>query len=206
MSDQITVRMLLNNTSGLHAPVVRNRDNSEHAAESLVRSLNSVHLTRRPGESYAYSNEGFVLAGLLVEELSGLSYPEYMRQEVFAPLEMPATTQDPGRFTSIGTLYGHYGGIHEAIPVYEEDDYLQEYAAAGSLMRSSASEMGHYLLALLNGGRYKDQQLISPEGVMEMWAPYTSFPGIRVEDGGEGLPFSYGLGWFLGEMDGKEYS
>jgi CubicO group peptidase (beta-lactamase class C family) len=205
MSDRITVHMLLNNTSGLQAPVIRTGEGRERAAEHLARSLSSVHLNRAPGSSYAYSNDGFAVAGLLVEALSGMSYSTYMDRYIFEPLDMYRSTNDPSRFGSIGTLYGHYQGIHRAIPVHREEGALQEYVAAGSLMRSSAADLGHYLVALLNGGRYHGRQVLSAEGIRELWEPGKSFPGIRVEDGGEGLPFSYGLGWFTGELDGKDY-
>ena len=59
MSDKITVRMLLNNTSGLVAPTIRNKDISEKASEYLVRSMESVYLTLEPGSRYEYSNDGF---------------------------------------------------------------------------------------------------------------------------------------------------
>ena len=205
VSDQITIRMLLNNTSGLMAPAVRNRDISDQAVEKLMRSMESVYLRDEPGTHYEYSNDGFALAGLLISKISGMSYESYLDKSVFTPLEMDRTTNDPEKFDALQVLYGHQPGIDRAIPLYREDDILQEYVAAGSRLRSSSNDIGHYLLAMLNGGTYKGKQIVSPESIDEMWQSYSEFPGISEEDGGGNLPFHYGLGWFTGEMDGKQY-
>ena len=205
LSDQITIRMLLNNTSGLRAPMVRNRDISDNAVENLVKSLESVYLTTNPGIRYEYSNDGFALAGLLISEVSGMPYERYLEEFVFKPLEMKHTTNNPNEFDALNVLYGHHLGIDMGIPVHGEEAFLREYVAAGSLLRSSAGDLANYLITLLNDGKFKGKQIISPESVEKMWNPYSSFPGISEEEGGEGLPFHYGLGWFSGEIDGKKY-
>ena len=205
LSDKITVRMLINNTSGLRSTQIRNREISDKAIENMVRSFESVYLTNEPGTSYEYSNEGFSLAGLLIQEVTGMPYDRYLEEFIFKLLEMDRTINDPDEFSKLHVLYGHYHGISSAIPVHSEEELLREFSPAGSMMRSSATDLGNYLLALLNGGRYKNRQIISEESIRAMWEPNSSFPGISIEDGGENLPFHYGLGWFVGELDGKEY-
>jgi len=205
LSDHITVRMLLNNTSGLRALKVRSSDTSEKALENLVRSFESIYLVNEPGTSYEYSNEGFTLAGLLIEEVSGLSYNRYLEQHIFTPLQMDRTTNDPKEFKRLHVLYGHYQGIDRAIPAHSEEEMLLEFSPAGSLLRSTANDLGHYLIALLNNGRYGGDQILTPESIRLMWEPYSTFPGITKEEGGEGMPFHYGLGWFIGDLNGKQY-
>jgi len=205
ISDQITIRMLLNNTSGLKAPVVRNRDISDQAVEKLMRSMESVYLADEPGTHYEYSNDGFALAGLIISKVSGMSYETYLDEFIFAPLEMHRTTNNQDKFDALDVLYGHYPGIKSAIPVYNEDAILLEYVAAGSMLRSSAKDIGNYLLTMVNGGTFRGKQIVTRESMDEMWRSYSEFPGISEEDGGENLPFHYGLGWFTGELDGKQY-
>lgn len=205
MSDKITVRMLINNTSGLVAPVNRNKDLSDMAAENLARSLESVYLTLEPGSKYEYSNDGFAVAGVIVSKVSGMTYQEYVNENIFKPLKMERTTTDPDKFGELNVLYGHYLGIDKAIPIYHEESFLKEYVAAGSMLRSSANDIGNYLIALLNGGKFGDRQIISPESIGELWKSYCTFPGISVDDGGEDKPLYYGLGWILSEVEGKKY-
>jgi CubicO group peptidase (beta-lactamase class C family) len=205
MSDKITVRMLINNTSGLVAPANRNIDLSDMAAENLARSLESVYLSLEPGSKYEYSNDGFAVAGLIVSKVSGLTFQKYVEENIFKPLKMVKTTTDSDKFEKLNVLYGHYLGIEKAIPIYSEESSLKEYMAAGSMLRSSANDIGNYLIALLNRGKFKDTQIISPESIDEMWKHYSSFPGISVDDGGENKQLYYGLGWILSEVEGKNY-
>lgn len=205
VSDRITIRMLLDNTSGLEAPVIRDRDAGNKAAENLVHSMESVYLTSDPGSHYEYSNDGFALAGLIISKVTGMTYNEYLDRYIFKPLEMNMTTNNPDDFSRLHVLFGHYPGIDRGIPVYREDPWLAEYVAAGSILRSSARDMGHYLVALLNGGAFRDKQVISRKSLEEMWRSYSSFPGISKDDGGEDLPLHYGLGWFSGDLDGEHY-
>jgi hypothetical protein len=118
---------------------------------------------------------------------------------------MDRTTNDPKDFKRLNVLYGHYQGIDRAIPVHSEDEMLLEFSPAGSLLRSTANDLGHYLIALLNNGKYGGNQILTPESIRLMWEPYSTFPGISKEEGGEGMPFYYGLGWFIGDLDGKQY-
>ena len=205
LSDKITIRMLLDNTSGLRALQVRNKILSDTATEALVRSMESVYLTIEPGTRYEYSNDGFALAGLIISKVSGMSYEQYLKEKIFAPLGMKNTNNIVVGLDKPGVLHGHYFGIDEAIPATDEDLSIREYVAAGSLLRSSATEMGNYLRMLLNNGAFNGKQIISKNSLDKMWTPYSSFPGISKKDGGEDLPFSYCLGWFRGEIDGKDY-
>ena len=179
LSDKITVRMLINNTSGLRSPQVRNREVSDKAIENLVRSFESVYLNNEPGTSYEYSNEGFALAGLLIQEVSGMPYDQYLEEFIFNPLEMNRIINDPDEFSKLDVLYGHYHGISGAIPVHSEDNLLKEFAPAGSMMRSSAKDLGNYLLALLNDGKFRERHCLfitDWDGSLENWmAKSTSF-------------------------------
>jgi CubicO group peptidase (beta-lactamase class C family) len=203
MSDSITVRMLLDNTSGLQAAAVRNRDNSDMAAENLAHSLESVYLTSEPGKHYEYSNDGFALAGLIISKVSDLPYEKYLEKYIFKPLEMFNTTNSPAS-SEKHLMLGHYPGVRNGIPVCKDDAELPEYVAAGSMLRSTAGDMANYLIALVNSGKFRGKQITSPGSLNEIWNSYSSFPGIELTDGGNGLRLGYGLGWFIGEIEGRK--
>lgn len=155
MKDNITVRMLLSNTSGLpstdgliHAP-----DDSDNAMEKAVRSISSKTLSSKPGEAFEYSNEGFDTAGLIIEAVTGMRYSEYMQKYVLEPLKVDRSTTDVKKFDSLKVLYGHNPGMDGAIPAAKYVDTT--HLAAGSEFRSTAKDLGHYLIALLNGGKYE---------------------------------------------------
>jgi len=98
---EVTIRHLLTNTSGISHPYLGGSTLSEE--EQFVRNVTRVaRIVRRderwmaefqdtpshfpPGEQYSYSNDGFNVLGMVVEEVSGVSYPEYIRAHIFGPL------------------------------------------------------------------------------------------------------------------------
>ncbi len=86
----ITVRMLLNHSSGLLGSLYSNSDlfgyidNSNH--DRFLRHLSTQRLKADPGEYSVYSNDSFGLAELIIEAVSGLSYTDYIIKNIMLPL------------------------------------------------------------------------------------------------------------------------
>ena len=204
-SDKITVRMLLNNTSGLHAVSATEHDLSDKALEKLVRALKGTYLSRDPGTSYEYSNTAFCVAGLIIQTLSGQPFSKYMKENILNPLQMHHTSFEPGEQSRSTVNQGHYYGIDKAIPaIYEPGSESAEYIPAGSLAVSCARDMGNYLIALLNKGYFMGKAVIGNKSLELMQAPQISFPGVDKSDGGDGSNFFYGLGWVISRIDGRQ--
>jgi CubicO group peptidase (beta-lactamase class C family) len=202
-SDKITVRMLLNNTSGLYSNSSSESDDAtDNSLDNLVRSLSSTFLTREPGISYQYSNAGFSVAGLIISKVSGMPYQQYVHDKIFRPLKMFHTSTDPKDFGKLKSISGHYYGIDKAIASDKDNNIKSDgYIPAGSLMCSSAEDLGKYLISLINSGK---DNFLSVQARNEMWEENISFPGVTKEDGGDGKIFSYGLGWMISEIEGRK--
>ena len=202
-SDKITTRMLLNNSSGLAGGQSDFHPQADSAAFLMLKGLEGQYISTEPGVAYAYSNTGFALAGYLLHHLSGQPYAQYLQEQIFQPLDMRQSSTVPGDFERIGSIYGHYPGITQAIPAQRETaNESGAMAAAGSLLRSSARDLGAYMIALLNDGKYKGHQLLSPGSITEMWRAQSCFPGLSYAEGGENEELGYGLGWMTGEIEG----
>ena len=97
---QITVRMLLNHSSGLMGSTFRSaflyNDPDPAAHDTLLAGLASQRLKAAPGEFSVYCNDGFTLAELVVERVSGESLTDFIKNNITAPLGMAntATPQD----------------------------------------------------------------------------------------------------------------
>ncbi len=94
-SDTITIEMLLNNSSGLPHNVDFTtffKNNPSMNFEKAIKAHQNVRLYFDPGTSYSYSNEGFMIAGYILELVTGMSYVDYVRENIFEPLEMSQTT------------------------------------------------------------------------------------------------------------------
>ena len=96
----ITIRMLLNHSSGLMGTSSANAflfaDNDRSATEELLERLATQRLKADPGAYSVYCNDGFTLAELVVEAVTGQSFPAYLRAELLEPagLEGTFTPQD----------------------------------------------------------------------------------------------------------------
>ncbi len=90
----VTVRHLLNHTSGLWdyedlIPDSRTAQLDDRDVLTLLASKDSLYFPA--GSQYRYSNSGYVLLGLIVARVSGMSFPEFLRTRIFEPLGMRAT-------------------------------------------------------------------------------------------------------------------
>jgi putative ATP-binding cassette transporter len=193
MSQEITVRQLMNHSSGLPGrfaePIAFH--SGEDAMEKLVESMERVHMDRAPGSSFEYSNLNYSLLGAIIEKVSGVSFEEYLEQRVFTPLGMENTTMVPEEAEKLDRADGHqllFGHlITRNIPIY------RSIVPAGWVM-STAEDMGRWLIVQLSDGVIDNQQVIAAEDIEELHTP-----GVSYEE--NGAEVGYGMGWFIGDSD-----
>ncbi|WP_412468687.1 serine hydrolase domain-containing protein [Pedobacter sp. KLB.chiD] len=121
-------------------------------------------LDHKPGTFREYSNIGAALAGYIVEIRTGQKLNKYSKRYLFNPLNM----DDTGWFLSEIDLKKH-------TKLYEKkDDKIQEIPLYGCTtypdggVRSSVDDLSHFLICLLNDGRYQNKQVLKKETVKEM--------------------------------------
>lgn len=118
-----------------------------------------------PGEVYSYNNHGMALAGLLIEEIAGQPFDQYMADHILQPLEMhqssfrlPLELADQ---LATEYTYSPNGGYQ---PV--AFDYLQMLPAGG--LNTTGIDMAHFMMAHLQAGRYQGQHILREQTVAEM--------------------------------------
>jgi CubicO group peptidase (beta-lactamase class C family) len=193
-SAEITVRHLLNQTSGLSTKTGRSfqgsGNTSDTALETAVRKLGSAELTAPVGRTYQYSTINYSVLGLIVQVVSGQSYESYVQREILDPLEMhhSFTSGTAADQHGLATGYRYWFGRPRAADL----PYNRGLVPAGYLI-ASADDMTHYLVAQLDGGRYGRSSLLSPAGVRALHRPATRTPTADT---------SYAMGWFVGPING----
>ncbi|MFN8258536.1 MAG: serine hydrolase domain-containing protein [Bacteroidales bacterium] len=204
-SDKITVRMLLNNTSGLYGGVNPSFDFSDKALENIAHSLEGIYLINEPGKSFEYSNLGFSIAGLVIAKVSGMPYADYIEKNIFEPLKMNKTTVKPEKFESLHSIYGNYFGISGAIPAARSfENESGEYVPAGSITRSNALDLSNYLTMLLQKGKFDGKTIISEKSLEKMWKSNIDIYALSKADDGENPKAAYCLGWMKTIIENRE--
>jgi CubicO group peptidase (beta-lactamase class C family) len=192
-SAEITVRHLLNQTSGLSTKTGRSfngsGDTSDAALETAVRKLRSAELTAPVGEKHQYSTINYSVLGLIVQTVTGRSYESYVETEIFDPLQMrdSFTSEAAAEQDGLATGYTYWFGRPRAADL----PYNRRLIPACCLV-SSAEDMTHYLIAQLNDGRYRAASVLSPAGVDELHQPGAPTPKTGT---------SYAMGWFVGPIN-----
>jgi CubicO group peptidase (beta-lactamase class C family) len=211
----ITIRNLLNHTSGL--------PDYEDLMEAAVKSKGTIWTPEKqiqdaevldllkkekngkfaPGKSWAYSNSGYVVLGLIVAKISGQSYGEFLHLRIFAPLKMNHTIVfQKGKNEIVNRAFGH----SKENGAFKETDQSATSATLGDGgIYSNLEDLARWDDALRN------HTLLSEKEFQPALTP------VKLADGSEprwpvesnddnlhpGKPASYGFGWFLDPFQGR---
>ena len=205
----VTIRHLLTHTSGLpdYEDLMAEAEKGRApiwTAEHQIRDDEVFALLRgetkgrfAPGTSWAYSNSGYVVLGLVVARVSGKPFGEFLRQRVFAPLRMSHTVAyEKGRSEVASRAFGL---AREGAGFREADQSPTSATLGDGGVYSSLEDLAKWDEAL------QAQELLSPGAMRPALTP------VRLADGSEprwpaaaggdnldpGRPVSYGFGWFL---------
>jgi CubicO group peptidase (beta-lactamase class C family) len=146
---QITPRMLLNHSSGLNGSSQTNaalfEDNDTYAHDTLLEQLAEQTLKADPGAYSVYCNDGFSLAEILVERVSGMSFTSYLHRYITEPLDMGNTKtplDSPDTAEMAGLYYPTFRGQlpNETINAIGSGGI---YSTAEDLVRFSQIFTGH---------------------------------------------------------------
>lgn len=170
-ADEVTLRDLLDHTSGIHnfteGPLIDKISTSGATVQQLVADIagQSPLYDFEPGKGWWYSNSNYALLGAVIEEVSGQSWGAFMKAEIFDKLGMADTAADdahdvvPGRASGYRLIGGTAGKFCNA----DFTDMSVPYAAGA--LRSTAEDMARWNAALFGG------KLLKPESLKEMLAP-----------------------------------
>jgi CubicO group peptidase (beta-lactamase class C family) len=182
----ITLKDLMTHTAGFedryYERLAKDPDDLLPPREWLVS-----HMPARvspPGDVAAYSSYGTSLAGYIVARVSGEPYAQYIQENVLNPLGMVHTTAQspmpPNLRSHASVGYTFENGAFQAFP-----DYLGQPALdPAGVMQSSVTDMGRFIIAHLQDGRYSDANIaearvINKSAIQQMHSTlYTADPRI----------------------------
>ena len=152
--ETLTFANLLTHTDGFDARPIGAAAFSEDDLLPLGELLETYPMTQLhpPGRFLTYGDYAANLGGYLTQEISGLPFEQYMAENILLPLGMTSSTfvQPPPEelLNRQAVGYDYQNGQQEPMPLF----YTQ-YGPSGGL-RTTAVDMNHFMLALLNGGEH----------------------------------------------------
>ena len=186
---KITIHHLLNHTSGIKSYTgmqsFMELARQDMIPEELIDVFKNEPMDFDPGDKFLYNNSGYILLGYIIENLSGMTYEEFVEKNIFEKL---------------GMSNSYYGKMKQIIPnrasgyQVDEDSYQNaEYLsltlpyAAGSLM-STVDDL------------LKWQNAINANELIKRSSLEKAINGSRLNNGEE---ISYGYGWVKGNLKGS---
>lgn len=182
----ITPRMLMNHSSGLYGSHYGNSilldDNDTQNHDEMLSRMASERLKSDPGEYSVYCNDGFQLLELMIEQVSGISYSEFLDRHFSSPMKVSSTKTPLDSFDRQQLAKTYFPSLKPALPA-ENANIL----GAGGLY-STAEDLTKFAEVL--NGNYPDilseasaEAMRQPEYKNGLWVPE------------ERNSFNYGLGW-----------
>jgi CubicO group peptidase (beta-lactamase class C family) len=182
----ITVRHLLNHTSGLPDLEGKLDYRKDYSDEDLARYAYALPLEFTPGSRWSYSNTGYVLLGILVNRVAGIFYGDVLRERVFKPSGMTTAriiNEDdiiPHRAAGYRLVKGELKNQEWVSPSLNTTGDGSLYVSLRDMIAWDAAVQAHAIL--------------KPESWKEILSP------ARLNSG---ATYPYGFGWQLDERDGK---
>ena len=185
---KVTIDQLLNHTSGIksYTDIERFWEISERdlSRQEVVGLFSAEPVEFSPGENYQYNNSGYYLLGLIIENVSGMSYADFLKANVWQPLEM------------FDTYYlGKTKPIKNLATGYDHKD--NEFIGARPLGMDnpfSGGSLGSSVLDLLKWQTaLNENQLISRQSYNKMIEPGLLRNGKQT---------TYGYGFFMSNLNG----
>ena len=186
--DKITLRHLMTHHSGLPEYVEAFEDAADNQGlivvtedilEAIEEAVADEGLLFEPGAGFNYCNSNYMMLGLLIEELSGKSYQEYLEEKVFGPLNISNTGRGADKIEGANVARGYYNGA-------EVGAYQMNIAFSAGYLESTIADLE------LWGDAMMGDYLTEAEKQELFAAPHPS-----------GQYLTPGMGWFTETIDNK---
>lgn len=205
---QITVRHILNHTSGL--PDYESlMDDGQYSPQHQISDAEVLALLKQTttprfaaGTHWSYSNSGYVVLGLVVAKIAGMTFPQFLAQRIFEPLHMDHTlAYVRGVNTVPNRAFGH--SLEDGKLIQTDQSSTSATLGDGGVY-STLEDLAKWDAALAQHTLLSEKEMqaaLTPVKLNDGSQPHwDSGPGDT--DPNAGKPLSYGFGWFLDPYKG----
>jgi len=202
MNNLITIKDIMTHRTGLPRHDLSWYFFTTQSRDSLMQRIQYQEPFAKVREKWYYNNFMFLTQGVIAERITGKSWEENMQEKFFGPLGMNTSNAvidglKKGKDASFG-----YQVKNDSI-IKKMDYYdIAAMGPAGSI-NSSVNEISNWLITWINGGKFKDTQILpesyvkeamSPQMIMANSIPDKEFPDMHIS--------TYGYGWMISSYKG----
>lgn len=210
LTKTLTVRQIISHSSGLpraddlwyqHVPASR---------KQVIQDMAQIKPTAKPDTMFQYCNQNFVLAGYLVEQITGQTWEEYVQQHIFDSLGMKSANfnvvdTQKGKDYSFGYLpdvLHDYSAVSFDKPAFKS---IVPVGPAGSI-NVNVLDMAQWVRLQLGDGTFNGKPIISSKSLTAMHTQHITLAGSTEGDALRALSpeddLGYGFAWFTGKFHG----
>ena len=207
ITEYITIKDVLTHRIGIgtfHGDF--NTWGTNFSSDELIEKIRYVEPVFEFRNGYGYFNSGYVIAGKIIEEVSGMSWGSFVKENCITPLEMTRTSTsvtELKNFDNVATPHT-FDYNYTIVPIPWRN--VDNIAPAASI-NSSVSDMAKWVLLQLNEGKFNGIQLIDRKVILRTHTPFNliSFPSHGTGSLSGRHFRTYGLGWGIADFRGRLY-
>jgi len=189
----VTIRQLLSHTSGINRDV-RTANVDNFTIDEFKKRFVVAPMSFKLGERWEYSNNGYILLGLIIEAVSGKPFGEFLAQRIARPLGMKSTKYNEPPDEKMKNRAIGYD--------WQENSFRQSPhffgGYTGGAIISSALDLAKWHRAFYTG------KLLKPSSREQMMTPVKLGNGQPLSFDFRGEPTGYGFGWFITSYKGHK--
>lgn len=206
----LSLRHLLSHTSGLSSFDTGQQvlTANQISRAEFIEAVSTMPLLNQPGKGFLYANQNFVLAGLVIERVTGKTWEDFVLERIFAPLGITNASYDEiGLTSSKDTAAPHDLDVFKGMIPVPFTPNLSAIGPAGSI-NAGAEDMARYALFHLTGKSADGSLTLSPEQLAELHKTVIGLSANQPAPDAENAPLvtdlSYALGWFTENFRGLQ--
>jgi len=196
LNNEVTLRDMLSHRTGItrHDTIWYK---SDFTRKELFEKLVYMEPEQPLRQTFLYNNLMFAAAGYIIQFQSGKTWEDFVKERILDPLQMKSTGYSIASMlkqSEFGVGFTERRDSFEIykIPYYED---IAGVAPCGAIV-SNIEDMSHWLIALMNDGKYDGKQVLPPAVLKATLEPAISLPnvGLQTRGWGENLNSTYGMG------------
>jgi CubicO group peptidase (beta-lactamase class C family) len=203
VTEEFTIKDLLTHRSGLGlgaGDLMMFPDSSNFTKKDIIHNLRYLKPVSSFRTKYDYDNNLYIVAGEIVERVSGMTWEDFIEKRIMQPLNMTKSAASISRLKDKSNMISPHCAVNDKVQAIDID-WSETANAAGGIC-SNITDLSKWIMMQMNNGKYGDnKQLFSEEVHEEMWTPQTII-NARATPPYNTHFASYGLGWFLSDVKG----